>query len=84
MANDGFSSALDTTRKGKDFAAPGTARYIPAEKSKDLFLLAEWEREWSAESSVTFHAVWDAKGQMNIVGKNVFIQESYLSQKLGS
>lgn len=26
----------------------------------------------------------DAKSQMNIVGKNVFIQESYLSQKLGS
>lgn len=83
MANGEFSSALDTTKKGKDFAAPGTACGIPREEA-DLFLLAEWEREWSAESSVTFHTLLDAKSQMNVVGKNVFIQESYLSQKLWS
>ena len=39
MANDEFLSALDTTRKGKDFAAPGTAYYIPAEEAKIYFCL---------------------------------------------
>lgn len=46
MANAEFSSALDTTRKGKDFAAPGTACYIPTEEAKIYFcLLNERENE---------------------------------------
>lgn len=46
MANREFSSALDTTRKGKDFAAPGTAYYIPTEEAKIYFCsLNERENE---------------------------------------
>lgn len=44
MANNKFLSALDTTRKGKDSEAPGTAYYIPAEKAKIYFCLLN-ERE---------------------------------------